>query len=86
MGHSTEGGKPEEYHGYELVGNPMDDPTGQQMFRFHYMQDDYDLVFTNLNWQSVQWLHGPLNQAYMNSGKQVEVLLYCPFETEDKPP
>jgi len=86
FGHSTEGGKAEEYHGYELVGNPMNDSSGQQMFGYHYMQDDYDLVFTNLNWQSVQWLHNPLNQTYMNSGKQTEVILYCPFETEDKPP
>lgn len=76
----------EDYHGYSIVGNPTSDPVGQQFFGYHFRDKDYDAVVTNLNWRSIQWLDEPLNNFFMNQGKETDVILYTPIETEEYPP
>lgn len=76
----------EDYHGYSIVGNPTQDPVGQQFFGYHFREKDYDAVVTNLNWRSLQWLDEPLNNFYMNRGTETDLILYTPIETEEYPP
>jgi len=80
-GQTSSGGPPREYEGFILHGNPVQDPTGMQMFPFRLQQIDPDLLITNLNYQQLEGLPQPLNSLYMNSGKEIPVFLYTAIET-----
>jgi len=67
------GGPPREYEGFTLHGNPVQDPTGMQMFPYKLQQINPDLLITNLNYQQLTDIHQPLNNLYMNSGKEIPV-------------
>lgn len=56
---------------------------------FHRVVDDVraELVVSNRNWQSLNWLHNPLNNRYTSTGIRTPVLMYGPpVETEHYPP
>jgi len=76
----------ERFKGFTLYGNQLQDQSGQQMFPWRLNQINPDALVSNLNWQSLVWLHNPLNQKYMNTGENTKVVLYTPVETEEKPP
>jgi len=75
------GGPPREYEGFTLHGNPVQDPTGMQMFPYKLQQINPDLLITNLNYQQLTDIHQPLNNLYMNSGKEIPVFLYTAIES-----
>jgi len=80
-GQTASGGPPREYEGFTLHGNPVQDPTGMQMLPMKLQQIDPDLLITNLNYQQLEGLPQPLNNLYMNSGKEIPVFLYTAIET-----
>jgi len=80
-GQTSGGGPPREFEGFTLHGNPIQDPTGMQMFPMKLQQIDPDLLITNLNYQQLEGLPQPLNSLYMNRGKEIPVFLYTAIET-----
>jgi len=63
----------------------LNDPNGEQMLPYWVANVNPDAYITNLNWQSISWIHGVLNQRYIN-GRPLGVFLYVPIETEHYPP
>jgi len=80
-GQTSSGGPPREFEGFTLHGNPVQDPTGMQMLPMKLQQIDPDLLITNLNYQQLEGLPQPLNNLYMNSGKEIPVFLYTAIES-----
>jgi len=80
-GQTSGGGPPREFEGFTLHGNPVQDPTGMQMLPMKLQQIDPDLLITNLNYQQLDGLPQPLNNLYMNNGKEIPVFLYTAIET-----
>jgi len=80
-GQTSSGGPPREFEGFTLHGNPVQDPTGMQMLPMKLQQIDPDLLITNLNYQQLEGLSQPLNNLYMNSGKEIPVFLYTAIES-----
>jgi len=80
-GQTSSGGPPREFEGFTLHGNPVQDPTGMQMLPMKLQQIDPDLLITNLNYQQLEGLPQPLNNLYMNNGKEIPVFLYTAIES-----
>jgi len=75
-----------DWNGCKLVQNGfLNDPNGSQMLPYWVANINPDVYITNLNWQSISWIHNVLNQRYIN-GRPLGVFLYVPIETEHYPP
>lgn len=78
----------QEHNGYILHGIPGGgEPPAVGMFGRVLDGVDPDLIVSNRNWQSLDWLSQPLNDHYRGSGSPTPVLFYGPpVEAEGKPP
>jgi len=75
-----------DWNGCRLVQNGfLGDANGSQMLPYWVANINPDVYITNLNWQSISWIHSVLNQRYIN-GRPLGVFLYVPIETEHYPP
>lgn len=72
---------------FVLYGRPSVGGPGIGMFSHRLAEVDPDIVLTNRNWQSLDWMANTLNDRYMNQARPTPLLFYGPpIEAEVRPP